>query len=495
MRSLVFGALLLRTLNAQNLSDSAVSGAESVSASLAPLLTPADIPTESQLSEAAAAAAAPITSSSDVTLPLSTPEVILPEIPVVDLAVPTDVIDPIPIGTETASGLDALLVSSISLNSTSYASLALAAALVTPPASGALAAAAASPSASTTVGANRAVAAAAGRPRPNNAGSIRPGGGWAGGDDGVYDGQDYGDDWDDGQGEYEDSYGEVECPSDCVCEVEKPEYDGPEGPPPPGYSPPPLPTPDYEEDGGYGEGEDGGYEDGEDAPYGRRKLRTRQAASGGFARFNWPGAADDSGDGAADGDDLPAWLYESSGVPVPHARCPKACCNIGEYESKPTGKYPIDPAPTHPSGYKPAPTGYVAPYKPSQSADPYKSGNTTSKDAYATPSWTTLYSSGASGKPADYTGDTLAGICPKTCNPDSDKDYCDITTSCTTTGGSKNYCACRAGYMASAWNAKDFSKQFRVEGHPFVYVAPGVVCDKVCGDYSCKDVLTRPKCA
>jgi hypothetical protein len=70
-----------------------------------------------------------------------------------------------------------------------------------------------------------------------------------------------------------------------------------------------------------------------------------------------------------------------------------------------------------------------------------------------------------------YTGDTLANVCPKTCNPfNPSLNFCDITSSCTTTGGGngKYYCACRAGYRANTWVSKDFSKQFSVPGLPYV---------------------------
>ncbi|KAF2852067.1 hypothetical protein T440DRAFT_498095 [Plenodomus tracheiphilus IPT5] len=495
MRSFVFGALLLRTLNAQVLAD------PSASATLAPLLTPGpDAPTESQLSESAAAVAEPIATSAspDVVVPFGIFDTIISESPTnATAATPT-------------AGLEAAALSSSDTATTSAASIVL------PVGPGALAvsASASSTLAATNLASNigaQAAGAAAARPNANYAGSARPGGGgWSDSDDSSYDGQDYGDDWDDGQTEGapdgSDSYGaDIECPADCTCEAEKTEYDSHEGyPPPPGYSPPPTgytptpvyspypePTPDYP---------DGGDEGGEDTyPPGSRRLRARQAASGGFAQFNWPGASDGSGDGASE--DLPDWLYDSAGVAKPKPRCPKACCN------KPTEKYPTYPAPVQPSGYVPAPTGYVGSDAPAPTEEPWYDSNSTTPDSGtpptydtpATPTWTTLVSPVAAAyapaKSADYTGDTLAGICPKTCNPDSDKNFCDITTSCTTTGGSKNYCACRAGYMASAWNAKDFSKQFHVDGQPFVYVAPGVVCDKVCDDYTCKDVLTRPKCA
>jgi hypothetical protein len=91
--------------------------------------------------------------------------------------------------------------------------------------------------------------------------------------------------------------------------------------------------------------------------------------------------------------------------------------------------------------------------------------------------------------------DTLAGVCPATCNPtDPLANKCDITTSCTTTGNGKYYCACRAGFRAGTWNVQDFTKQFKFASQPYVYTAPGVVCDKVCEDQTCTEVGLRPQC-
>lgn len=95
-----------------------------------------------------------------------------------------------------------------------------------------------------------------------------------------------------------------------------------------------------------------------------------------------------------------------------------------------------------------------------------------------------------------FTGDTLAGVCPKQCNPfNPAENFCDHESSgCTTAGGSKYYCACRAGYKLSDSSDKDFSKQFKVPGQPYVYVYPGAKCDKQCGDGLCGEVLVRDQC-
>jgi hypothetical protein len=105
---------------------------------------------------------------------------------------------------------------------------------------------------------------------------------------------------------------------------------------------------------------------------------------------------------------------------------------------------------------------------------------------------TTLATSVTAG---GYTGDSLDSLCPKTCNPtDPLANKCDITTSCTPTGSGKYYCACRAGFMASDWNPKDFSKQFKIASQPYVYTAEGVVCNEVCSDSTCDEVMVRPQC-
>ncbi|KAF3045879.1 hypothetical protein E8E12_003562 [Didymella heteroderae] len=100
------------------------------------------------------------------------------------------------------------------------------------------------------------------------------------------------------------------------------------------------------------------------------------------------------------------------------------------------------------------------------------------------------------GSPAgDYTGETLDTICPSTCNPfNPAENFCDITTGCATTGGSKYYCACRAGFRADGYNAKDFSKQFKVAGQPYVYLAVSTSCNTPCSDQTCSEVLERSQC-
>ncbi|KAL1593873.1 hypothetical protein SLS60_010606 [Paraconiothyrium brasiliense] len=95
-----------------------------------------------------------------------------------------------------------------------------------------------------------------------------------------------------------------------------------------------------------------------------------------------------------------------------------------------------------------------------------------------------------------FTGSTLAGVCPKQCNPfNPAENLCDHESSgCTTAGGSKYYCACRAGYKLSDSSNKDFSKQFKVPGQPYVYVFPGAKCDKQCDDGLCDEVMVREHC-
>ena len=100
------------------------------------------------------------------------------------------------------------------------------------------------------------------------------------------------------------------------------------------------------------------------------------------------------------------------------------------------------------------------------------------------------------GSPAgDYTGDTLDTLCPNTCNPfNPAENFCDVTTGCATTGGSKYYCACRAGFRADNYNAKDFSKQFKIAGQPYVYLAVSTSCNTPCSDQTCSEVLERSQC-
>lgn len=134
------------------------------------------------------------------------------------------------------------------------------------------------------------------------------------------------------------------------------------------------------------------------------------------------------------------------------------------------------------------------------SKKPYSNSSVSSMEGYGYYSKTTFIKStktappGGFGTPG-YESSTIASICPKQCNPfDPAQNKCDITTSCTTTGKDKYYCACRAGFRASAWNPKDFTKQFKFAAQPYVYVAPGEVCDQVCSDQTCTEVMMRPAC-
>jgi hypothetical protein len=133
----------------------------------------------------------------------------------------------------------------------------------------------------------------------------------------------------------------------------------------------------------------------------------------------------------------------------------------------------------------------------SNSSSTYDSTTTTTRTTFITSTKTAepaTESSSAVSTDSD-SADTLAGVCPPTCNPtDPLANKCDITTSCTTTGNGKYYCACRAGFRAGTWNAQDFTKQFKFDGQPYVYAAPGVVCDEVCDDQTCTEVGLRPQC-
>jgi hypothetical protein len=290
-----------------------------------------------------------------------------------------------------------------------------------------------------------------------------------------YDGQDYGDD--------------DECPSYCM------------------------------EDGG---DYDAGNSD--DTPYTpSRKLRRRRlnvpSSDGSFAAFQWGGDATGTEDCA---DEVPDWLYETTGrQPVAcKPKCPASC-----YASTPTG-YSAQPTPTD-DGYNPyttddaSTTDDYSPYGTDTSTTDNSDHSTTEPyEAYATPDVPTDYYTdptttstattfvtstkteqsaqaytGDSVPDVDYTGDTLDSVCPKQCNPfDPAQNKCDITTSCTTTGNNKYFCACRAGFRSSEWNEKDFSKQFKFDSQPYVYTAEGVVCDQLCSDQTCSEVIARPQC-
>jgi len=343
-------------------------------------------------------------------------------------------------------------------------------------------------------------------------------------DDGTnsasYDGQDY-----------DTTTGDSECPWWCLGGVNNNNNGG-------GYTgsyPSDIASPssgsggdgtDYPDNGNDyagGDGTDDGTGDGTDYPtdtypavrkYLKQALRKRQ--SNGFAAFNWPSASTSTtvsqgGIAAAD--------YRSG--------CPPSCYGSsssadGSPMTTDTAQSPFTSQPSTTStmddGYDGStfgvsPTGVSTPVCgyglgaacPDTSTPSSPSASLPSTISTETSTFLTLPSLSSSlayypaSPPAgvDYTGDTLAGVCPLTCNATyPNLNFCDITTSCTTTGGSqgRNYCACRAGYRASRWNAKDFTKQFHVPGLPYVYVAPGVVCDEVCGDSLCSEVLVRPLC-
>ncbi|CAO2647386.1 Nn.00g083080.m01.CDS01 [Neocucurbitaria sp. VM-36] len=267
---------------------------------------------------------------------------------------------------------------------------------------------------------------------------------YIGGDTGDYDGQDYG---------YNTEEDDEDCPAYC--------YDSGNETDPGVYS---------EDDPTDGNG-----------PARRRALGARQEpTSGGFAAFDWPDDEDE------EDDDVPDWAKgdsPSSQMYDPKAPCPAKC-----YRPKPTSP---SPRPTLTRTRRPRPTSrpWTRPPPPPPEPTTFATQTRTRRPPPPPPMTSILTSD------LDWTGATLAGVCPKTCNPfNPSLNKCDVTTSCTASGGTNYYCACRAGFKASAWNAKDFSKQFHVDGLPYVFVAPGVVCDKPCDDQTCSDVLTRPKC-
>ncbi|OSS46743.1 hypothetical protein B5807_08822 [Epicoccum nigrum] len=338
--------------------------------------------------------------------------------------------------------------------------------------------------------------------------------GWEGNDNGIYDGED-----------------DEECPSWCT-----PEYDS---------SPyvtityteytseaAPTPTPAYDAEAQY---------------YPRLKKVRSILRAVRRQVFNWPSAlpspapySDDDDSGSYDGEDgsIPDWLYEISGASarptataVSKPMCPKSCYKPKHTDS---GYGTAEPTftKTHPGSYETA----EAPYEnenPEPTADGYypagndsavywPTGATSIYDGYtsipseptsaaygdytAVPEPSTLMTQyypettgGAWSDPGsaagDYTGDSLDTLCPNTCNPfNPTENFCDLSTGCATTGGSKYYCACRAGFRPDNYNAKDFSKLFKVAGQPYVYVAGSTSCDTPCDDPSCSEVLERNHC-
>lgn len=317
---------------------------------------------------------------------------------------------------------------------------------------------------------------------------------WTGEDVGNYDSQDIGD---------------KDCPASCYEDDEDDSY---------GTS---STSSADEENDDEGDDEDA---DEDDEDYGDESLvkkvvrwisrRALGGSDGGFAAFSWPidqkdKTASYDPEDSQDCEDIPEWLYESSGkkpdsCPAPKANCPAKCYEHGHgpkpypASSIPGGYETSKPdASTSPAGYSEynSATDVYSPYPDYSTTGYYESTTSSTQTTFVTSTTTVPGGHQGTGAQPDYTGDTLAGICPKTCDPfNPAANKCDITSSCTTTGKGKYYCACRAGYRASAWNAKDFSKQFKFPDQPYVYTAEGVVCDKVCSDQTCTEVLSRPQC-
>ncbi|KAF1918750.1 hypothetical protein BDU57DRAFT_119647 [Ampelomyces quisqualis] len=317
-------------------------------------------------------------------------------------------------------------------------------------------------------------AAAAGEFGAANAEYDSPGA-WTSEDDSEYDGQDYGYEFDDS-----------ECPAYCLEE---------------GYGADDSVAP-YEAEASDATSEDAEEDDSEEeVPLVKRMinwLRPRQAPSsdGGFAAFSWPGAQSKK-DTDECTKDVPEWLYESSGkkhklCKAIRPKCPASCYSTTPSES--TGGYNTRPWTMPYPASSPASTPDALPTGGYDTTAYYDSTATETQTTFVT-STTTAATGYYDDSGKDYTGSTLDTVCPKQCNPfDPAANKCDMTSSCTTTGNGKYYCACRAGFRAGAWNEKDFSKQFKFASQPYVYTAEGVVCDKVCSDQTCSEVLLRPQC-
>lgn len=203
-----------------------------------------------------------------------------------------------------------------------------------------------------------------------------------------------------------------------------------------------------------------------------------------------------------DHDKLPQWLIDlqngktktakgKKGKKKAKGKCPKSCI-------RPSSSWTISPTASSTSD----PLIFLKPttFITITTTDDSSSSPSSIDDFPSSPSSTG--SSGSSGLPAGsvssgdtWTGDTLAGLCPKTCNPfNPAENFCGITTGCTTTGGRNYYCACRAGYKVGKAADKDFSQQFKVPGQPYVYTWPGAECDTLCEDQLCNEVMERAQC-
>jgi hypothetical protein len=296
---------------------------------------------------------------------------------------------------------------------------------------------------------------------------------WSGEDAGHYDGQDYGDDG---------SQDNEECPASC--------YD----------------SSSTGDDADTLEAEDDGSGDYRLIKkfFSRFRRRQNTPSSGGFASFQWPTKKQATNTQDCN-PDIPAWLYQSTGrTPTPcKPKCPASCYASSGSDAPTESDVPTSSAEsTDSDGSSDSDDSDGTSGAQDVSQDPIDSDGGMDTDASpvviaAGPTPTTFATSASpAASPAGFTGTTLDTICPKTCtasNPATNK--CDITSSCTTTGGANTYCACRAGFRPSAWDAKDISKMFKVSTQPYVYIAEGVVCDMVCSDLTCSEVLVRPTCA
>lgn len=154
---------------------------------------------------------------------------------------------------------------------------------------------------------------------------------------------------------------------------------------------------------------------------------------------------------------------------------------------------------------RPRPTRTPRPY-PTTSMAPMPTNETTTYPVYEETTFVTEYSTVVEIVTVDPTvyppapTDTIGGLCPAECNPlDPSQNACDGTTSCTTTSGlypSRYYCACRAGYRAD-YSPANFERQMRTDNvntQARVYVGVGVVCDTLCSDPTCSEVVVRPQC-
>jgi hypothetical protein len=224
----------------------------------------------------------------------------------------------------------------------------------------------------------------------------------------------------------------------------------------------------------------------------RRQFVPRPTATPqGFSGFQWPKKQTST-------------LYNAKSG-VGKARCPARCLGT---TATPYESYTVEtPRPKTRSGrktssrrssdlYPDIPTITTLVTRTAYFTGPYSDASDSYTDTsgpYTVP--TDSYPGPYAGPTGPFTGPSLADTCPTPCDPfNPAANKCDGTTSCTTTGGKAYMCACRAGFRADGWNAKDFARQAKVPGLPYVYVEAGQSCNTVCSDQTCSEVLVRPNC-